>query len=201
MLTLSIYRLNIPMNISSEILNLIKNRRNTKRFNDKDISKSNIETILESGTWAPNHRNTEPWRFVVVSKFSKVREKIANELIKLQESKSDTPLSQEQKRNLVNHVNSAPCYIYVFSIPGENPEITEENYGAVCCAIQNMQLTATSMGLGIGWSTGKMAKIKNLHSILNVAQEFKIVGVLTLGYPQDNSEKSREDFNKITKWL
>ena len=47
MLTLSIYRLNIPMNISSEILNLIKNRRNTKRFNDKDISKSNIETILE----------------------------------------------------------------------------------------------------------------------------------------------------------
>ena len=64
-----------------------------------------------------------------------------------------------------------------------------------------MQLTATSMGLGIGWSTGKMAKIKNLHSILNVAQEFKIVGVLTLGYPQDNSEKSREDFNKITKWL
>ena len=201
MLTLNIYRLNIPMNISSEILNLIKNRRNTKRFNDKDISKSNIETILESGTWAPNHRNTEPWRFVVVSKFSKVREKIANELIKLQESKSDTPLSKEQKTNLVNPVNSAPCYIYVFSIPGENPEITEENYGAVCCAIQNMQLTATSMGLGIGWSTGKMAKIKNLHSILNVAQEFKIVGVLTLGYPQDNSEKSREDFNKITKWL
>ena len=97
MLTSSIYRLNIPMNISREILNLIKNRRNTKRFNDKDISKSNIETILESGTWAPNHRNTDPWRFVVVSKFSKVREKIANELIKLQESKNDTPLSQEQK--------------------------------------------------------------------------------------------------------
>ena len=50
-------------------------------------------------------------------------------------------------------------------------------------------------------STGKMAKIKNLHSILNVDQKFKIVGVLTLGYPQDSSEKSREDFNKITKWL
>ena len=46
-----------------------------------------------------------------------------------------------------------------------------------------------------------MAKIKNLHSILNIDQTFKIVGVLTLGYPKENSEKTREDFNKITKWL
>ena len=187
--------------MDTEILNLIKNRRNTKRFTDKNISKADIETILESGTWAPNHRNTEPWRFVIVSKFSKIKEKISNQLVSLQESKSSTPLSQEQKTTLINTVNSAPCYIYVFSTPGETAEITEENYGAVCCAIQNMQLTATSMGLGIGWSTGKMAKIKNLHSILNIDQTFKIVGVLTLGYPKENSEKTREDFNKITKWL
>ena len=184
-----------------DLLEIIKNRRNTKQFSEKEVDNADIKVIIESAVWAPNHRNTEPWRFVIISKFSKVKEKIANELIKLQESKSNTPLSEEQKSNLVNPINSAPCYIYVFSIPGENPEITEENYGAVCCAIQNMQLAATSMGLGIGWSTGKMAKIKNLHSILNVDQEFKIVGVLTLGYPQDNSEKSREDFNKITKWL
>ena len=187
--------------MDTEILNLIKNRRNTKRFTDKNISKADIETILESGTWAPNHRNTEPWRFVIVSKFSKIKETISKQLVSLQESKSSTPLSQEQKTTLINTVNSAPCYIYVFSTPGETPEITEENYGAVCCAIQNMQLTATSMGLGIGWSTGKMAKIKNLHSILNIDQTFKIVGVLTLGYPKENSEKTREDFNKITKWL
>ncbi len=187
--------------MNTEILNLIKNRRNTKRFTDKNISKTDIETILESGTWAPNHRNTEPWRFVVVSKFSKIKEKISTQLVSLQESKSSTPLSQEQKTTLINTVNSAPCYIYVFSTPGETAEITEENYGAVCCAIQNMQLTATSIGLGIGWSTGKMAKIKNLHSILNVDQRFKLAGVLTLGYPKENIEKTREDFNKITKWL
>ena len=93
------------MNTSTEILNLIKNRRNTKRFNNKDINKSDIETILESGTWAPNHRNTEPWRFVIISKFSKVKEKIANELIKLQESKSNPPLTEEQKTNVDNPVN------------------------------------------------------------------------------------------------
>ena len=78
--------LNIIMN--TEILNLIKNRRNTKRFTDKNISKADIETILESGTWAPNHRNTEPWRFVIVSKFSKIKEKISTQLVSLQESKS-----------------------------------------------------------------------------------------------------------------
>ena len=106
-----------------------------------------------------------------------------------------------QKLNIINGIKSAPCYIYVFSIPGENPEITEENYGAVCCAIQNMQLTATSMNLGVGWSTGKMAKINNLHSILDMDSSYKVVGVLTVGHPDTNLEKSREDFNNITKWL
>tara|TARA_Y100001970_G_scaffold163767_1_gene200111 strand:+ start:5045 stop:5614 length:570 start_codon:yes stop_codon:yes gene_type:complete len=189
------------MNLTKEVLDIIKNRRNTKRFTDQEINKSDIETILESGTWAPNHRNTEPWRFVVINKYSDLKLQIANEIIQLQESKSNTDLSKEQKQNIINGIESAPCYIYVFSIPGENPEITEENYGAVCCAIQNMQLTATSMNLGIGWSTGKMAKINNLHSILNVDSSYKIVGVLTVGHPDTNLEKSREDFNNITKWL
>ena len=187
--------------MNTEILNLIKNRRNTKRFTDKNISKADIETILESGTWAPNHRNTEPWRFVIVSKFSKIKEKISNQLVSLQESKSSTSLSQEQKTTLINTVNSAPCYIYVFSTPGETPEITEENYGAVCCAIQNMQLTATAIGLGVGWSTGKISKIYNLNNILGVDPSLKIVGVLSIGYPSSIAKKTRKDYASLTKWL
>ena len=31
-----------------------------------------------------------------------------------------------------------------------------------------MQLTATAIGLGVGWSTGKISKIYNLNNILGV---------------------------------
>jgi len=189
------------MNITSELLNIIKNRRNTKRFTNKDVSKDDIELILESGVWAPNHRNTEPWRFVVVDRNSKIKNSIANEIISLQESSSNTNLPIDQKNSIKQSVEMAPCYIFVFSTTSDNPEITEENYGAVCCAIQNMQLTATSLGLGIGWSTGKIAKIKNLRTLLDIDPSFKIVGVLTLGYSNSNMEKNREDYNNFTKWL
>ena len=61
-----------------------------------------------------------------------------------------------------------PCLIFVFSLEDENEEISEENYGATCCAIQNIQLMATSLGLGVGWSTGKIAKINAISEILGI---------------------------------
>ena len=64
-----------------------------------------------------------------------------------------------------------------------------------------MQLTATTLGLGVGWSTGKISKIKNLKKLLDVDQTLKIVGVLSIGYPNSNIEKSREEFSNLTKWL
>ena len=75
----------------------IKNRRNTKVFEDKEIENTQIEILLESATWAPNHRNTEPWRFYVVGKGSSLRNKISEGMIALQENSSNDKLSQDQK--------------------------------------------------------------------------------------------------------
>ena len=48
----------------NEIIQIIKQRRNTKNFVDKDVAKIDIETLLDAAIWAPNHRDTQPWRFV-----------------------------------------------------------------------------------------------------------------------------------------
>ena len=39
----------------SNVLNLIKGRRNTKQFSGEDISVEEIEVLLEAAVWAPNH--------------------------------------------------------------------------------------------------------------------------------------------------
>ena len=44
----------IIMKKSPKILETIKNRRNTKVFEDKEIENTQIEILLESATWAPN---------------------------------------------------------------------------------------------------------------------------------------------------
>lgn len=51
------------------ITNIIKQRRTVKadKMNGHKIADKKIEAILQSADWAPNHGNTEPWRFVVYS--------------------------------------------------------------------------------------------------------------------------------------
>ena len=183
------------------VLNLIKGRRNTKQFSDEDIAVEEIEVLLEAAVWAPNHRNNEPWRFFTVRKESPVRDDISNGIIALQEKNSRGQLPDLHKQRITQDVARQPWLIFVYSQISDQLEINEENYGAVCCAIQNMQLMATAMGLSVGWSTGGISKIENLDKILSIGDPLIIVGVLTVGYPESTVEKTRTHYNDKTAWL
>ena len=183
------------------VLNLIKGRRNTKQFSDEDIAVEEIEVLLEAAVWAPNHRNNEPWRFFTVRKESPVRDDISNGIIALQEKNSRGQLPDLHKQRITQDVARQPWLIFVYSEISDQLEINEENYGAVCCAIQNMQLMATAMGLSVGWSTGGISKIENLDKIFNIEEPLKIVGVLTVGYSESTVDKTRTHYNDKTAWL
>ena len=194
------------MTNSEMIINIIKTRRNTKKFKDTEGSNEIIESLLDSAIWAPNHRSTEPWRFFVIQKSSTFRSKLTEHMIKEKESISNDAgkyeeVSEEEINRIKLTVADNPVLIFVFSTTDENPEITEENYAATCCAIQNLQLAAHSLNLGVGWSTGNMAKLKNLDQLFNFNQPMKMVGVLTVGYPSMILEKKRKDLDTVTKWL
>ena len=184
----------------ADISEVIRSRRNIKEFTDTPISRSQIETLLELATWAPNHRNTEPWRFAVVQKGSDVRQQIGEGMIKLLEDTSKTTLNEIQRERIIDEVRDHPSLVYVFSLVGENDEVTEENYGAVCCAIQNIQLAATSMGLAVSWSTGRLGKIGGLKEILGISYDAKCAGILTIGYSDLMIEKSRISHQELTDW-
>src|SRR4051812_14268715 len=49
-----------------EVLEAIRTRRTTKKFLADAVPHAQIEQVLEAAVWAPNHRLTEPWGFVVV---------------------------------------------------------------------------------------------------------------------------------------
>lgn len=50
-----------------DIIEAIKNRKSTRAFLDKPVSRQTIETILETARWAPSGVNTQPWHVAVVS--------------------------------------------------------------------------------------------------------------------------------------
>ncbi|MEE8046754.1 MAG: nitroreductase [Dehalococcoidia bacterium] len=188
------------------VLDAIRTRRNTREFTDAAVSDSALELMIEAATWAPNHRNTQPWRFIVLSKDGAMRKKIAQivcdwtyENVKNPNEERRISSSKEAQEEILD----APAFMYVYSVQGRNDEVTQENYAATACAIQNMQLAAHSLGIGVGWSTGKPC-LANVGTAIGAEPDWDIVGAFYIGYPAEvqttQSGAKRDPVGEVTIW-
>jgi nitroreductase len=188
------------------VLDAIRSRRTTRDFTDAPVSDSALELIIEAATWAPNHRNTEPWRFIVLAKDGVMREKAAQivcdwtfENVKNPNQERRISTSKEAQQEILD----APAFIYVYSVQGRDDEMTQENYAATACAVQNLQLAAHSLGIGVGWSTGKPC-LANVGTAIGAEPDWDIVGALYIGYPAEamanQPPAKRAPVNDVTIW-
>ena len=184
------------------VLEIIRTRRNVREFTDKPVTADDLKTIIEAATWAPNHRHTEPWRFIVLARDGEVRKQVAQivcdwtfENIKNPNQKRRTETSQDAKQEILD----APAFMYVFALEGQNEEITTENYAATACAVQNMLLAAHSLGIGVGWTTGRPC-MADVRPTIGAEPDWQTVGAFYSGYPSENPEAERASVDKVTSW-
>jgi nitroreductase len=141
-----------------DILDVIKSRRTIKKFKSDAVNLNLIHSWLEAAKMAPNHRMTEPWEVYFIG--------------------PDTRAKLKHKSDFGN----APVLIAVVSKHGASVVEKEENALATACFVQNFNLAAWSEGVGTFWSSiGITAKNKE---ILEVPENFDLVGVLGIGYPE-----------------
>ena len=75
----------------------------------------------------------------------------------------------------------------------DDPVRDQEDYAAVCCAVQNMMLAATARGLASKWSTGALAENLAAKRWLGIGEQDRIVAYLYLGYaPEEMREMPAE---------
>jgi nitroreductase len=142
-----------------DVQKVIQSRRIIKRFKPDVIEETLIKSWLQLATMAPNHRMTEPWEVLFLGK--ETREKI------------------NHKTNFGN----APTCIAILSKHGVSEIEKQENMVAVSCFIQNFMLLAWSNGVGTSWSSlGTSTRVK---TILNVSDDYEIVGIFGIGYPEE----------------
>jgi 5,6-dimethylbenzimidazole synthase len=65
--------------------------------------------------------------------------------------------------------------------------IEETGVYSVCCAIQNLWLAARAEGIGVGWVS--ILSDEDLHKILNIPENIKLVAYLCLGYVEEFADK------------
>ena len=188
------------------VLDSIKARRTVRDFTEDTVSDSVLELMIEAATWAPNHRTTEPWRFIVLRKNGDMRKKIAQIVHNwtYENVKNPNPVRRETSaKQALQEILDAPAFMYVYSVAGRDDEMTQENFAATSCAVQNLMLAAESLGIGVGWSTGKPC-IAPIDTAVGAEPDWAIVGALYIGYPADSdenkSERKRTPINDVTIW-
>ncbi|MBU90781.1 hypothetical protein CMO94_04515 [Candidatus Woesearchaeota archaeon] len=156
-----------------EVFDAIRSRRSIRKYKDKQVAWDNIVTIMQAGKYAPSAGNLQNWKFIVV-KNDETRKAIAKAC-----------LQQEW-------MEVAPVFIVVVA----EPEKAERYYGSrgarlytiqgCSAAIENMLLTAHSLGLGTCW-IGAFDE-DEIWRVLGLPEEKSVQAVITIGYADENPE-------------
>ena len=184
------------MNTFTILQQLIRNRRSTKpaSMNKKPIEQSDIRELLALADWAPNHANTEPWRFIVYEKEGLQR--FCFEHAELYKSTTSSEQFTEAKyNNLLQLYRTVSHTIIVYmkrSEPAKIPVV--EELAAVAAAIQNILLGAQAAGISVLWSTGGMTHQPAFKQFLGLSNEDTVMALLHMGYSE---QPAKEGTRKI----
>jgi len=117
---------------------LIKKRRSVRKYQKKDVTDDLLEKILDSTKYAPSCGNYQPWEFIVVRNEDTKKDLVA--------------AAFDQKWMMEAPVFIVAC-INVRLAGAVYGERGARLYGpqAIAAAIENMLLTAESLGLATCW--------------------------------------------------
>lgn len=165
------------------VFEAIKERRSIRSFKEQDVKEEDIEMLIEAARWAPSAGNIQPWEFIIVR-----RHELKKEL-------AEAAFGQA-------FVEEAPIVIVVCA----NENRSFQGYGIrgktlyciqdTAAAIQNIHLTAHSLGLGTCW-IGAFNE-EETAKILKVPNGVRPVAIVPIGYPAESpAPRNRRPISQI----
>ena len=181
---------------------IIKNRRATppKFLAKKEVDQELILTLLENANWAPNHKNTEPWRFIVFQGESK--QHLAESVFAFlnEKQKEGKEVNMQKALNFKDNLLHVPVVMAIVMQRDAAQRIPEwEEMAAVSMAVQNMWLTATNLGLGAFWATPPFLSL--IQPLLDLKSDQKLLGFFFVGHvAMDYPSPGRESVSEKIQW-
>jgi nitroreductase len=169
-----------------EFYDVIKTRRSIRSYKSEPVSEAVLDRILDAARIAPSGSNRQPWRFIVVR---------------------DPAVKTDVVKHCGNQafIGEAPLIIVACG-----PDIGYNRGGwmedksvvmDVTIAFTQMILAARAEGLGTCWIG--LFENEPLKQLLGLPDEFNIVAVTPLGYPDKGvfeETTRRKDLADIVSW-
>jgi len=187
-----------------DLFEAIEKRRSIKPLDMKTdpVEPELIRKLLQAANWAPSHRHTEPWRFIVLT--GDARKALADAVISTfgAPNAPDADHTHPKFQSTYDKMLNAPVIIAIICHPSSLPKvILHEEIASTAIAVQNMHLAACALGLGAFWTSGAKSFHPNMATFLNLTETEKCLGFLYVGWPAiDWPEGRRGDYEDKVKW-
>ena len=161
---------------------LISSRQNIlpRRLSEPGPSAAQVEQLFRAAAAAPDHGELRPWRFVLVpaNKRADLAEVFAQALLE-----RDAQATAEQLAQAREKAHRAPLLMLVVACLGpREPDIPMlERMVSVGCAIQNILLSAHSMGFGAGLTSGQAMPSPHMRRLFQLLAGEEAVCFLNVG--------------------
>jgi 5,6-dimethylbenzimidazole synthase len=175
----------------------IYSRRDVRsHFNSKPIQDDILSKILHAAHHAPSVGFSQPWNFILI-KNDETKKKIKESFEK--EKDRSSQLVEEPKRSKylsfkLEGILESPVNLCVTYDPSKfgpfvigRSSIPEAGLYSVCCAIQNLWLSARTEGIGLGWVS--ILSNDTLKEALDIPEHVIPVAYLCLGHVDDFAKK------------
>ena len=147
-----------------DMMEAIKLRRSIREYKNKPIPKEILEKIVDAARHAPTAKNIQPWEFIVITQ--------PETLKKIGELAQNGRFLAQAKACIAVYCSDTKYYL-------------EDG----CAATENILLAATALGIGSCWIAGdKKPYCTQISSLLNVPPTYKLVSLISLGYPESEKE-------------
>ncbi len=174
-----------------------------KDYTGEKVDDAIIKQLLENANWAPTHKLTEPWRFMVFTgEGLKKLVDFQSECYK-QVTQANHSFDEGRYQGLKTKPFDSSHIIAVGMKRDEKKSLPEwEEIGAVFCAIENIYLTATAYGIGCYLSTGGITNFEEAKPFFGLGKEDKLLGFIHVGIPKTTpSPGRRKPIDEKVKWI
>ena len=186
-----------------DAITAIKQRTSVRRYRPEPIARDIVEQLLECAVRAPNHKLTQPWRFAVITGAAKERYaeiRVRHRLKRFADPESPEAAAAAEK--VRGEAEETPLHIVAITAVSPDEVTREEDYAATMMAVANLMIAAESLGLGTYLKTGGVMQDPDLAELVGVAENFRVVGLISLGYPaEQDPPRRRKPAADVTRWI
>jgi 5,6-dimethylbenzimidazole synthase len=182
-------------NFRSLLHELIRLRRDVRRFRTDPVPPPLLNEILSAAHQAPSVGLSQPWRFILVESPA-ARTAVVAEFERCNQAAGaeygDRRAALYRSLKLAG-LREAPVHLLVCSQtePDQGHRLgrrtqPETARDSTVCAIQNLWLAARAAGIGVGWVS--ILDPQRLREPLNIAPDWTWVAYLCLGWPVEETD-------------